>query len=465
MMAGPPSGTRRSEPWPSASKANHRDGARHHRGIQTPPRPEGAAHPTKTPGAWPGVDTALRRSLRATGTVIAPPLATFAPPDASPRAELADGRDRDKNMDPTRTKPETARRSRRKCCKHLRGCGACPARARPSACSHHRAARAASDRAGWRSVVWERSRRRRAASHRTNEPGGWERRPGVLGRSSAVNGTSSPSMSGSRRAVSTSPRGTARPACDENTIGVVAIQAARQSTAATARAIKEIAAALDGRRLGPPFFDRRDQRRNVPIPSTRLGRSSAVSSSPSSQWDFRIERVQSINAYGHKYGSVPAFAGRLARRGGSAREAGFKSTNRGGGGNSQTLALKLLDGRAATVWPSTVLTGLGRGRLHPLVESGEAQERGGAALVGEAPRMDAYEMLSEGRQCGVRSSCATRSTTTQCRRLRPAPPGRLGSCPRTLSPRTSDIERCSGCGGKGGDEPRRDGRPAAGTPT
>ncbi len=83
--------------------------------------------------------------------------------------------------------------------------------------------------------------------------------------------------------------------CDENTIGVVAILGSTFD--GSYEPIKEIAAALDrARARARPY---------VPMHvDAASGGFVAPVLQPDLEWDFRIERVQSINASGHKYGLV-----------------------------------------------------------------------------------------------------------------------------------------------------------------
>jgi glutamate decarboxylase len=83
--------------------------------------------------------------------------------------------------------------------------------------------------------------------------------------------------------------------CDENTIGVVAILGS--TFEGSYEPVKEIAAALDQLE--------REQGVYVPLHvDAASGGFVAPFIQPDLEWDFRIERVQSINASGHKYGLV-----------------------------------------------------------------------------------------------------------------------------------------------------------------
>jgi len=84
-------------------------------------------------------------------------------------------------------------------------------------------------------------------------------------------------------------------ACDENTIGVVAVLGSTFD--GSYEPIAEIAAALD---------DLQDSRGiDVPIHvDAASGGFIAPFLEPKLEWDFRVERVRSINASGHKYGLV-----------------------------------------------------------------------------------------------------------------------------------------------------------------
>jgi glutamate decarboxylase len=83
--------------------------------------------------------------------------------------------------------------------------------------------------------------------------------------------------------------------CDENTIGVVAILGSTFD--GSYEPIKDIAAALDQLEA--------DNGCNVPLHvDAASGGFVAPFLQPELEWDFRIPRVQSINASGHKYGLV-----------------------------------------------------------------------------------------------------------------------------------------------------------------
>lgn len=84
-------------------------------------------------------------------------------------------------------------------------------------------------------------------------------------------------------------------ACDENTIGVVAILGSTFD--GSYEPVKEIAAALD----------KLEEDKGCYVPVHVDGASGAFVApflQPQLEWDFRIPRVQSINASGHKYGLV-----------------------------------------------------------------------------------------------------------------------------------------------------------------
>ena len=83
--------------------------------------------------------------------------------------------------------------------------------------------------------------------------------------------------------------------CDENTIGVVAILGSTFD--GSYEPVKEICAALDGLAVGGGP--------DVPVHvDAASGGFVAPFLRPQLEWDFRLPRVQSINASGHKYGLV-----------------------------------------------------------------------------------------------------------------------------------------------------------------
>ncbi len=84
--------------------------------------------------------------------------------------------------------------------------------------------------------------------------------------------------------------------CDENTIGVVAIMGSTMD--GSYEPVAELAAALDALALSPDGPD-------VPIHvDAASGGFVAPFLQPEIEWDFRLRRVASINASGHKYGLV-----------------------------------------------------------------------------------------------------------------------------------------------------------------
>src|ERR1700751_3395249 len=83
--------------------------------------------------------------------------------------------------------------------------------------------------------------------------------------------------------------------CDENTIGVVAVLGSTFD--GSYEPVAEIAAALDNLQ----------EEKGLDIPVHVDGASGGFVApflQPDLEWDFRIPRVQSINASGHKYGLV-----------------------------------------------------------------------------------------------------------------------------------------------------------------
>ena len=91
----------------------------------------------------------------------------------------------------------------------------------------------------------------------------------------------------------TGPEAAAR--CDENTIGVVAILGSTMD--GSYEPVAEIAAALDGSQEQAGL--------DIPIHvDAASGGFVAPFLSPDLEWDFRVPRVASINASGHKYGLV-----------------------------------------------------------------------------------------------------------------------------------------------------------------
>ena len=178
-------------------------------------------------------------------------------------------------------------------------------------------------------------------------------------------------------------------ACDENTIGVMAILGSTFD--GSYEPVKEIAAALDQLQS--------DKGIDVPIHvDAASGGFVAPFIQPELEWDFRIDRVQSINASGHKYGLVYPGVGWAVWRDEAALPKDLVFDVNYLGGHMPTFALNFSRPGSEVITQYLMLTGLGR--------DGYAQVMRGAQdvavqLSSAVAEMGPYELLSEGRELPV----------------------------------------------------------------
>ena len=159
-----------------------------------------------------------------------------------------------------------------------------PARARPR-CSAGMALK-------WR---WRDRQQARRASRPTSPTWSWAPTCRCAGRSSAATGTSRCASSRWRATATTSTREEAVKHCDENTIGVVPVLGSTFD--GSYEPVADICAALDQLQA--------DTGLDIPVHvDGASGGFVAPFIDPDLVWDFRLPRVQSINASGHKYGLV-----------------------------------------------------------------------------------------------------------------------------------------------------------------
>jgi glutamate decarboxylase len=178
-------------------------------------------------------------------------------------------------------------------------------------------------------------------------------------------------------------------ACDENTIGVVAILGSTFD--GSYEPIKEIAEALD----------RLESDRGVYVPihvDAASGGFVAPFLQPMLEWDFRVERVQSINASGHKYGLVYPGVGWAVWRDESAlpRELVFNVNYLGG--NMPTFALNFSRPGSEVIVQYLMLAGLGRDGYTRVMQGAQDVAVQVSSAIAE---MGPYELLSEGRELPV----------------------------------------------------------------
>jgi glutamate decarboxylase len=178
-------------------------------------------------------------------------------------------------------------------------------------------------------------------------------------------------------------------ACDENTIGVVAILGSTFD--GSYEPVKEIAEALD----------RLESDRGLYVPihvDAASGGFVAPFVQPELEWDFRLERVQSINASGHKYGLVYPGVGWAVWRDEAALPRDLVFDVNYLGGNMPTFALNFSRPGSEVVVQYLMLTGLGRDGYKRVMQ---AAQDVAVQLSSEIGQMGPYELLSEGRDLPV----------------------------------------------------------------
>ena len=177
-------------------------------------------------------------------------------------------------------------------------------------------------------------------------------------------------------------------ACDENTIGVVAILGSTYD--GSYEPVADIAAALDARAADGP---------DVPIHvDAASGGFIAPFLDRKLVWDFRLERVASINASGHKYGLVYPGVGWAVWRNRQAlpRELIFDVNYLGG--HMPTFALNFSRPGSEVVAQYFMLTSLGREGYRRVM----ANARDVAVHISEGiSRLGPYRLLTEGRELPV----------------------------------------------------------------
>jgi glutamate decarboxylase len=177
--------------------------------------------------------------------------------------------------------------------------------------------------------------------------------------------------------------------CDENTIGVVAILGSTFD--GSYEPVKEIAAALD----------QLEDEKGVDVPihvDAASGGFVAPFIQPELEWDFRIPRVQSINASGHKYGLVYPGVGWALWRDHSALpdELVFKVNYLGG--EMPTFGLNFSRPGSEVVAQYWILASLGYSGFRGVIQGAQDVAVQVSSAIAE---MGPYELLSEGRELPV----------------------------------------------------------------
>ncbi len=179
---------------------------------------------------------------------------------------------------------------------------------------------------------------------------------------------------------------TALPRCDENTIGVVAILGSTQD--GSYEPVAEIAAALE--RLahgGGP---------DVPVHvDAASGGFVAPFLDPDLIWDFRLARVASINASGHKYGLVPPGVGWALWRDEAALPEELVFHVNYLGGSMPTFSLTFSRPGAQVVAQYYTLIRLGREGFRQVQR---ASRDVALHLSSEIGRLEPFELLTDGSQ-------------------------------------------------------------------
>jgi len=177
--------------------------------------------------------------------------------------------------------------------------------------------------------------------------------------------------------------------CDENTIGVVAILGSTFD--GSYEPVEEIAAALD----------QLESERGLDVPvhvDAASGGFVAPFLQPDLEWDFRIARVQSINASGHKYGLVYPGVGWAIWRNSEALPKDLIFDVNYLGGHMPTFALNFSRPGSEVVAQYFMFTHLGRDGYRLAMESAHELARYIAAGIAE---MGAYRLISDGSDLPV----------------------------------------------------------------
>jgi len=177
--------------------------------------------------------------------------------------------------------------------------------------------------------------------------------------------------------------------CDENTIGVVAILGSTFD--GSYEPVKEIASALD----------RLEDEKGPYVPmhvDAASGGFVAPVLQPELEWDFRIKRVQSINASGHKYGLVYPGVGWALWRNEDALPRDLVFDVNYLGGHMPTFALNFSRPGSEVVAQYFMFTTLGREGYQRVMQ---AAQDVATHLSSEIGKMGPYRLITEGRDLPV----------------------------------------------------------------
>jgi glutamate decarboxylase len=177
--------------------------------------------------------------------------------------------------------------------------------------------------------------------------------------------------------------------CDENTIGVVAILGSTFD--GSYEPVKEIAEALD----------RLERERGLYVPihvDAASGGFVAPVLQPELEWDFRIDRVQSINASGHKYGLVYPGVGWAVWRTEEALPRDLVFDVNYLGGHMPTFALNFSRPGSEVIAQYYMFTTLGRDGYRRVMQGASDVAQ---YLASEIADIGPYRLVSEGKDLPV----------------------------------------------------------------
>ncbi len=178
-------------------------------------------------------------------------------------------------------------------------------------------------------------------------------------------------------------------ACDENTIGVVAILGSTFD--GSYEPVKEIAEALDKLEADKGCY--------VPLHvDAASGGFVAPFLVPELEWDFRLERVQSINASGHKYGLVYPGVGWAIWRDAEALPSDLVFNVNYLGGNMPTFALNFSRPGSEVIAQYFMFMSLGRQGYTAMMET---LQRVASYIASGVADMGPYRLISDGTELPV----------------------------------------------------------------
>jgi glutamate decarboxylase len=179
------------------------------------------------------------------------------------------------------------------------------------------------------------------------------------------------------------------PRCDENTIGVVAVLGSTFD--GSYEPVKEIAAALDKLEA--------DTGLHVPVHvDAASGGFVAPFLQPEIEWDFRIPRVQSINASGHKYGLVYPGVGWAIWREKAALPADLIFDVNYLGGHMPTFALNFSRPGSEVVAQYFMFASLGREGYRRVMQNAQDVAM---QISSQIAAIGPYELISDGSELPV----------------------------------------------------------------